>query len=78
MHVYCGILALVLTAFMNSLAMTPAVYVQELSSQHDPEIVENVIDKDLDRTFPSHVLFQKAGSQGYGLWSVCVFRVVYV
>ena len=33
-------------------------------SRPDPEIVLNVIDKDLDRTFPSHVLFAKAGSQG--------------
>jgi hypothetical protein len=35
-----------------------------LVSQRDTEIVLNVIDKDLDRTFPSHVLFAKDGSQG--------------
>lgn len=37
---------------------------QDLVRQRDTEIVVNVIDKDLDRTFPSHVLFAKAGSQG--------------
>jgi hypothetical protein len=37
---------------------------QHLVSQRDTEIVLNVIDKDLDRTFPSHVLFAKDGSQG--------------
>jgi len=38
---------------------------EELTSQPDNDVVLNVIDKDLDRTFPSHVLFAKAGSQGY-------------
>lgn len=37
---------------------------EELVSKPDSDIVINVIDKDLDRTFPSHVLFAKAGSQG--------------
>ena len=38
---------------------------QELTSKPDNDVVLNVIDKDLDRTFPTHVLFQKSGSQGY-------------
>ena len=37
---------------------------QDLIHRPEPDIVVNVIDKDLDRTFPSHVLFAKAGSQG--------------
>lgn len=38
---------------------------QEYISKPDNDVVLNVIDKDLDRTFPSHVLFQKSGSHGY-------------
>ena len=38
---------------------------QEYISKDDNDVVLNVIDKDLDRMFPTHVLFQKAGSQGY-------------
>ena len=38
---------------------------QEYISKPDNDVVLNVIDKDLDRMFPTHVLFQKAGSQGY-------------
>lgn len=35
------------------------VCLQELVSRPDSDVVVNVIDKDLDRTFPSHVLFKK-------------------
>ena len=37
---------------------------QDLVQQPDTEIVVNVIDKDLDRTFPAHTHFAKPGSQG--------------
>lgn len=30
----------------------------------DNDVVIHIIDKDLGRTFPSHVLFAKKGSQG--------------
>lgn len=40
-------------------AVCVCVLVQELVSRPDTDVVTNVIDKDLDRTFPSHVLFKK-------------------
>jgi hypothetical protein len=36
----------------------------ELISRPDNDVVIHIIDKDLGRTFPSHVLFAKKGSQG--------------
>lgn len=33
--------------------------------REDNDVVIHVIDKDLARTFPSHVLFAEKGSQGY-------------
>ena len=38
--------------------------VQKLTQEPDTDIVIHVIDKDLDRTFPTHVLFSKKGAQG--------------
>ena len=49
----------------NSVPVYSHSILQELTSQPDNDVVLNVIDKDLDRTFPSHVLFAKDGSQGY-------------
>ena len=34
-------------------------HTQELISKPDNDVVLNVIDKDLDRTFPTHVFFSK-------------------
>lgn len=41
--------------------------VQKLTQEPDTDIVIHVIDKDLDRTFPTHVLFAKKGAQGWVL-----------
>ena len=38
---------------------------QDLVGREDNDVVIHVIDKDLARTFPSHVLFAEKGSQGY-------------
>ena len=54
------------TNVLSQLTHTHTHTQQELTSKPDNDVVLNVIDKDLDRTFPSHVLFQKSGSQGYG------------
>ena len=45
---------------------------QKLTKEPDSEIVIHVIDKDLDRTFPTHVLFAKKGAQG------CVYLIMYL
>ena len=44
---------------IEPICMYVCACVQELVSRPDTDIVRNVIDKDLDRTFPSHVVFKK-------------------
>lgn len=59
---------LFLTLFL--LAPSPSISLsfsppQDLVGREDNDVVIHVIDKDLARTFPSHVLFAEKGSQGY-------------
>ena len=54
-------LTLFLLAPSPSLSLPP----QDLVGREDNDVVIHVIDKDLARTFPSHVLFAEKGSQGY-------------
>ena len=51
--------------FYSPLVTANVLLLQKLVVQPDTDIVIHVIDKDLGRTFPSHVLFAKKGSQGY-------------
>ncbi|XP_003388923.1 PREDICTED: TBC1 domain family member 10A-like [Amphimedon queenslandica] len=48
----------------NELMEQNAGVFEELVSREDNDVVIHVIDKDLARTFPSHVLFAEKGSQG--------------
>ena len=47
------------------LPLSPSLPPQDLVGREDNDVVIHVIDKDLARTFPSHVLFAEKGSQGY-------------
>ena len=57
------VLFLTLFLLAPSLPLSPPP--QDLVGREDNDVVIHVIDKDLARTFPSHVLFAEKGSQGY-------------